>query len=338
MSHNDLSIQDAAFDWLAEMNSGERLSEDRRAAFQAWLNADVGHAAAFTEAQTLWGDLAWAETLNEAVLDQDQATIPLSPDLARRSRSVRVAPVKRRRIAMGTAIAAGLAAALLLAPGAYHMAMEHLQVQTQETATEAGEIRHITLTDGSRVTLGGRSSLRIRMSRDRREVEVMGGDAYFEVAHDPMRPFIVRNGGMDATAVGTAFEVNHGAHILQVSVTEGRVRAVASADTVVLGRGERAQLASDGSLLVGRFDPDTVGRWREQRAVFRDAPLAQVVETLNRYHPSGVVLADPSLADLPVSAVFGFDQMEVALNAMAGSQGLDIGHDDKGRLVIGRAR
>ncbi len=340
MSHAmpiDSAVQDAAFEWLAEANSGAPLAGDRRLAFQAWLDADPAHADAFAQAQTLWADLDWAETLNAPAFDRTGASLSPPSGVSRRPRAGRAAPARRVRNVAAAAIAAGLAFALVAGPGVYRMATQVLQVQTMEAATGTGEIRHIALADGSRVTLGGRSSVRIRFAHDKREVQLLGGDAYFEVAPDAQRPFIVRNGGLAATAVGTAFEVNHGDSVRRVSVTEGLVRAITDTESVMLTAGHRARWTPGGALTIEAFDPTIAGRWREQRAAFRDAPLGQVVETLNRYHPHGVFLADPTLADLPVSGAFRFDQMELALNAIGAAQGLRVQRDGEMRLVIDRA-
>lgn len=338
---NDMTAQDAAFDWLAELNSGESLSAEREAAFKVWMAADPAHAAAFAQAQGLWGDLDWAESLNEAAFagtgaaDTQTLTTPAS---SRRRRQPETRPRRRVRIAtVAAALAASVAAVVVTGPVAYRLVTQAVQVQTVEAATGSGEIRQIALADGSRITLGGRSSVHIRMSHDRREVRLLDGDAYFEVAPDADRPFTVTSGGLTATAVGTAFEVNHGRRVLQVAVTHGRVRAAGAGAPVMLAVGDRASLKPGGALVVDTLDPMTAGRWRDHRAAFRDAPLGQIVETLDRYHPSGVVLADPTLANLPVSAAFRFEQMEVALRAMAGAQGLEVRRDSDGRLIIDRA-
>jgi transmembrane sensor len=285
------------------------------------------------------GELDWAEALNEAVFAEvDAAGAKLAPAAPRRALPTRPAGRRPMKVAaLAAALAVSFGALVVVGPVAYRTVAEALQVQTIDVVTGNGEIRRVDLADGSTITLGGRSSLHIRMSHDRREVRLLDGDAYFEVAPDADRPFTVSSGGPTATAVGTAFEVNHGRRVLQVAVTEGHVRAAGSGAPVMLAPGERASLKPGGALAVDTFDLRTVGRWRDHRAAFRDAPLGQVVETLDRYHPGGVVLADPSLADLQVSAAFRFEQMEVALQAMAAGHDLTVRRDADGGLVIDRA-
>ncbi len=323
--------QDAAFAWLAELNGGDT-PPDRLAAFQAWEKADPAHGAAFARAQALWRDLDWSEALNAAALQPDAGSRP-----ARREPAARRSPQVRRWMAAGLSAAACLVLAVVGVPGLRWL-LDALPTRTVATATGPGDIRRIDLADGSHVTLGGRSSLKIRMTRDRRLVQLVDGDAYFEVAPDRARPFVVEAGDLTATAVGTAFEVNRGSRRIQVSVTHGRVRARAEGDGAMLAPGQRARLVSGKALVVEPFDLATAGRWRDKRAAFRNAPLQQVVEDLNRYHPAGVILADPTLADRPVSAAFRLDQMEAALDGMALSQDLVVRRDAQGRVILDRRR
>lgn len=333
MTAPDMSVQDQAFDWLAELNSGEALPTERRVALDAWLHAPE-HAAAFAEARALWADLDWAEPLNAAALEASGPKAAIQPG-ARRDRPARsgAGASRRRGLAVAAALAAGVACVALLGPVAMDQITGLLAVRTLETTTGPGEVRHLVLDDGSRITLGGRSTVRVRLARDEREVELIDGDAFFQVAHDPQRPFTVDAGGLTAVVIGTAFEVNRHAQAAEVSVTEGRVRASADGGTALLTPGVRAR-ASGGAFEVEPFDVTLAGRWRDHRAAFRDAPLGEVVESLNRYHSRGVVLADPALADLPVSAAFPMDQMEAALGALSISHGLTARRDAQGRLVV----
>lgn len=328
-------VMDAAFDWLAELNGGSPLTPDRRRAFERWLDARPGHAAAYAEARALWADLDWSEVLNAAAFVE---AAPVAPPA--RPNRFRGAAGRRgwgKRMVMAAAIAASVVAGVVIVPELPRRVMDILLVPTVETATGVGEIRQIALSDGSQVTLGGRSSLRIRMGRYRRQVELVDGDAFFDVAHESKRPFMVEAGDLTATVVGTAFEVNRDSRRVQVAVTRGRVRAASDHEAAMLTPGQAARLRSDGSLAVLAFNPATAGRWRDQRATFRDVPLSQVVESLNRYHPGGVILMDPGLADLPVTAAFRFDQMEIALEALAAGNGLTVRKDAAGRLTIDRA-
>jgi transmembrane sensor len=323
---------DVAFDWLSELNSGASLSMERRRALSAWLEAQPAHAEAFAEAQRLWADLDWSEALNAAVLPAEPSARPLG----RRRAPTEGRPGRWRRWRAPAAVAAALIGAVMIGPGLQRQIAAALWVRTVETATGPAEIRHIVLSDGSQVTLGGRSTLRVRMEDDKRQVELVEGDAFFDVATAPQRPFTVAAGDLNVTVIGTAFEVNRGNRSAHVAVSRGRVRATAAESVAILTPGQAATVRPDGSLAVEPFDPASAGRWRDQRAAFRDAPLGQVVESLNRYHPAGVILEDPSLADLPVTVAFRFDQMEIALTALAQSKGLSVRRDAAGRIVIGR--
>lgn len=323
--------------WLAEINDGG-LRPERQPVFDAWLNAAPGHRLAFEEVEALWRDLNWAEALNAAaftpgLMDAAEEATPLRPRPVQRPEAAR----PRRASALWLAAAACLAMAIFVAPWLGRIVAD-FTVSEERLATAVGELRQSTLADGSRVALGGRTTLRVRMGGTRRALLLEDGDAYFDVARAPDRPFVVYAGGVTATAVGTAFEINQGRHRTFVSVTHGRVAVMdrSTKETRLIGPGQRARLSRAG-LVVDTFDVSTAARWRERRLSFSDAPLAQVVEALDRYHPGGVTLADPELGRLSVSAAFRLDQIDVALGGLAAGQGLEARRTETGGFVLARS-
>lgn len=292
-----------ALEWLALRCDGQTSAVDRRA-FEAWLAASPDHAAAYAEAEALWARLDWSEALNRQSLNHAvEASAPKS--MMRR----KALPSRRGLMAM----AAGLGAATLT-PLALHLSSG----ERRRFETEVGEIRHLSLEDGSRVSLGGRSVLATRVGDRVRRMRLDEGEAFFDVARDETRVFTVIGAGLKAEALGTAFEVRLGDHGPEVFVEEGRVRvtAIATGEQTVIDAGERAALRG-GTLKRAAINPAGVAPWRRQRFSFIDQPLSEVVAEVNRYYRPGVTIASPKLGGRKVTAAFTIEQIPQALESLA---------------------
>ncbi len=299
-------VAEQAMQWLA-LKAGGDFDIRQQRAFEAWLASSPDHAVAYAEAEDLWARLAWSPSLNAKSLEQ-AAQPPMAP--AARSRS------KAGGIPRWAALAACLVV-VCLTP----LAVQRLPAG-RALATEVGEIRHLALEDGSRVSLAGATRMKSLMTERARTVTLAEGDAYFDVAHDTARVFTVNLEGLKAEAVGTAFEVRTTPVGPQVLVTEGRVRVSGRGARQVLmaGPGERVTLVGR-DLRRARFDLTSAAAWRRQRLVFVDAPFSDVVVELNRYYAPGVVIDTPALNGRRVTASFAVDQIPQALESMARDMG-----------------
>lgn len=172
--------------------------------------------------------------------------------------------------------------------------------------TGLGEQRLVTLADGSRLRLNTDSAVRVRLGTDFRRVELRRGEAFFEVAHDAARPFIVSAYGAQVRAVGTKFDVRREPGSVQVTLLEGRV-AVADAAGGSATLAPNQQLTVKGQHLSRPASADAaeVSSWTRGRLTFRNTPLAQAVAEVNRYSARKLVLGGPpALGDRLVSGVF----------------------------------
>ncbi|WEK40081.1 MAG: FecR domain-containing protein [Candidatus Brevundimonas colombiensis] len=307
-----------AMEWLSRRCGGGLSPADGRA-FDLWLAASPHHAQAYAEAEALWAGLDWSTRLNQDSLN------PASPGVDGSRRASLASPDKlttqnarhrlTRRGLVGLAAAvAGVAAAPL--------AINGFGRTTRRFETEVGEIRHMALQDGSRVSLGGDTVLSTRFSDHERLMRLDAGEAFFNVAHDQSRVFRVVGAGLVVEALGTAFEVRVGEKRAEVFVEEGRVRvtAKASGEQMILGAGERAVLDQD-VLRRTAINPAAVAPWRRQRFSFIDQPLSEVVADVNRYYRPSVVVASPELAAQKVTAAFTIEQIPQALESLANEMG-----------------
>jgi transmembrane sensor len=204
------------------------------------------------------------------------------------------------------------------------------------------------LPDGSRVTLGASSAITIQFSADRRRVNLLRGEALFQVSHNPQRPFVVAAGTRTITAVGTAFVVRRDSDRVEVAVTDGTVsvmpqgssstlllpflphhRATHSQEALITG-GQRVTYDDAGlSTPIEPADADAVTGWRKGRLEFDHQPMRYVIETVNRYSRQTIQL-DSDTARQVYTGLILQDQIDDWVRALPRSypiQLLEHGHD-----------
>jgi transmembrane sensor len=168
--------------------------------------------------------------------------------------------------------------------------------------TRVGEIRQVPLSDGSLIAINTQSAVEVAMHPDVREVTLTRGEAWFKVAHDKNRPFIVSAGRIRIRAVGTAFSVHRHDDGAEVLVTEGVV------ETWTVGEEERRVRVEAGSkAYVAEYEPPKpveasadIARslaWREGQIALEGETLDEAVAQFNRYNTRKLVISDPGLAE-----------------------------------------
>jgi transmembrane sensor len=168
-----------------------------------------------------------------------------------------------------------------------------------------GEQRTVPLADGSIIVLNTATELRLHYGVDRREVELVHGQASFDVAKDVRRPFIVRAGRGEVRALGTVFDVYRSSDTVTVTLIEGAVAVTPDSGEVVLAPGEQLTFA-DGSGPAKRLAADVkrVTAWRARKLDFSDTPLAEAIAEANRYSVDHIILDAPDLEGARISGTF----------------------------------
>ena len=283
--HKRTLVAEAAA-WLARLHSDERTGQDE-AAFRAWLAEDEEHAAAFLHVTAVWEASASVEALPE----------PQPSRLRKPSRRA----VLVGSLAVLAAGAGGAGAWLLSGPKTY--------------ATRVGEQRRVALEDGSSILLDTNSAVRVRMSADRREIELMKGRAHFDVAKDSLRPFLVRAGRQQVIALGTAFDVDREDGHTTIVLLEGQV-AVRPLDRLsasperIMAPGDRLMFRRDELARSDRPDLAAMSAWQSGRLIFAQETLLAAAREFNRYNKRQLIIADPALAAMQVSGVYDVDNPE----------------------------
>ncbi len=321
-SHGVEPVHEAAARWHERL-TGERGSEETRAAFVRWRDASPQHQEAYARVVDAW---------NRAQgLADDPAILSLRHEAA--FRLTRQHSRARRWLAVAAACVAVVALSISLT-GDWdnrqtqpHSASLDSVPRTYRTAT--GERLAFTLEDGSRITLNTDTQLTAAFSAGERKIQLIRGQALFEVAKDAQRPFVVEASGQRFVAVGTAFDVWVRDAGVQLTMVEGVVKVERSAeagsepiveekssrDALLLTAGEQLSLQA-GLQRIHKTDADQVTSWRTGQVIFDNTRLGEAIAELNRYSDRKIELADESLADLKLSGAFVTGRTNVFVEAV----------------------
>lgn len=304
--------------WCARMESDQVTAKDELA-FQGWLADDARRRAAFDAISRMSTDPALMTALEEA---DDTNRTPWSAS------THRWAGKARPRAAVGIGLVSVLA--LWLAWPWLDFAL------TPETTVAAppGQTRSIVLADGSRLELSGGTTLTVRLATARRVIHMQRGEAFFTVAADARRPFIVAAEDGRVQVLGTAFGLSQTRDGLELTVHHGRVafgRNGMFAETVELQAGERAE-ANDGAVsTVKPFDADA-GDWRSGWLQTEGITLGGLAERLSLRHDVAMNI-DPSLTDKRIAGRFRLNDPEALLRSLSTIHGFAVTRSDAGLLI-----
>lgn len=305
-------IEAAAAAWAARADRGP-LSPEAQTALEAWAAADPRRAGAYARAMAA-----------NTYLDQAAA---LGPNL-----SAEAAPAWTRRrtfAAVGGAIAASL----------FGVVGTSLLWTHGRIATPKGDVRRVSLPEGSAVTLNTDTAIRPDFSPAERRVALLRGEALFDVAHDPSRPFRVVAGDVRVEAIGTSFTVRrHVDGAVEVVVRQGLVdvRRLGADTGLRLAAATASRVTSDEPLLAEVRSPEAVDKalaWREGRLDLTGKTLAAAATEFARYSDYQIRFDDPALGRLEVSGVYSISDPEGFANAAALSLGL-VAEPDAGGILI----
>lgn len=183
--------------------------------------------------------------------------------------------------------------------------------------TGKGEQRTVTLADGSRVMLNTTTALAIHFDDNLRRVELLTGEAFFEVAKNPQRPFVVSSAGSEVRAVGTAFSVQRQSAQTQIELVEGIVEIQDDQQRRErLTAGQSALISGHAIALQAAKRPENMALWRDGYLQFDGLPLHQAVAQINQYRPGRVVLLNTALADKRISGLFRLDALDQAIASL----------------------
>ncbi len=320
----DPSADEQAATWAARLDGGA-LTDRQRQELQIWLEADPEHRARLSAYCQLSADLEQSlpSLAAEGRLPGETPTAEALPP-----------PSSRRRIAW-----AGIAAAVALSVVTWWVWPNADQVQN--LATAAAQRETVTLSDGTRIELAAQTNLRIELTAGHRHVRLASGEAYFAVARDAARPFVVETPAGAVRVTGTAFAVGASpAGTLTVLVEEGSVQVhpgEAGHAPLRLAAGQR--LRSDSRHhAVDTLSTEEVSAalaWREGHVVFAGTPLAEALDCFARHHGRGLA-ADADVAALTLGGRHRLDDLEGFLAALEAALPVQVNRGVNGVIRVQR--
>jgi transmembrane sensor len=188
-------------------------------------------------------------------------------------------------------------------------------------ATATAQSRIVTLDDGTTVQLAPDSAIKLDFSPERRQVKLLAGEAFFDVARNPQRPFIVDADGIKVKVLGTAFDVRLSSSDARVELARGAVdvsydvKAGQAAQTLKPGQMLMVDRTS-GAMEKGAIAIDDVASWRGGRIFVNEATVASVVEQIQRYHHAWIAIPDRTLAAQTVTGLYDLNDPDRALRAL----------------------
>lgn len=287
--------EDIAVQWAIRRDAGP-LNAQEQVDLDEWLAEDQRRAGALLRAEAALVYLdrarAFAEPMVEAAGNDDHPII--EPRL------------KRRQV---------IVASFLVAPVAAGLAM-FMAPSNEAFSTTVGEVRKLPLADGSIATVNTASRITVDLESSQRHIVVEDGEAWFQVAHDKQRPFIVDAGDVRVKAIGTAFSVRRHEDGVDVLVTKGVVetwRVGRETERTRLKEGQRSFVPISASKIVAVAADDEIDRalaWRSGGLALNGEPLSYAVAELNRYNRHQLAVEDPVLSRTPIVGYFHTDNPE----------------------------
>ncbi|WP_417814806.1 FecR family protein [Thalassospira alkalitolerans] len=216
----------------------------------------------------------------------------------------------------GMAIAASLLA--------FVMAPKIATTLQADYSTATAEVRTITLADASTVTLAPESAIRVRFDTGMRHIDLLEGEAFFDVTPNRERPFRVSSDAVDVTVLGTGFDVRREPGGTDVTVEHGLVRVDLDGAmppvSELLEVGQTARVTWQGNVTRNDVPVGQVAAWRQAQLIAQDQPLGSVVDQLRRYYGGTIIVTDGGLAARPVTGVYNLADPVAALRGIARAQ------------------
>jgi transmembrane sensor len=292
---NLAQIEQQAMLWQARLSS-DLCPEADRIEFQQWLQQSPAHQKAWQDINQFWSSLD---------------TINLDDLVEQKTHNRQVIKFKSRPVK--TALA--LAASLLLALGLF---LPKINYYLADYNVAAGQQKQITLSDGSSILLNTNSAFSVSFNQQQRLITLHQGEAFFQVATDKTRPFIVQTSAGQVRALGTAFDVKQQDQQTQVIVFEHAVSITTTQGLRLekLQTAEQLKFSADSLQTASKVNLQRAAPWHQQRMVFQDKALVDVVAELNRYRSGKIICLNDSIKNLPITGVFGIADTELALQAI----------------------
>lgn len=340
-----IEIRKLAWDWVVRIQMQTSTEEDMQK-LTDWLSEDPVHMRAYTEYQeVVWSldDLA-ALPESAAIFDFDpETTDPETTSTKRLGLKEKIVArlgwlsMPQTGWALASFMVVAIMAIFILEPAP---TVHRLDYQTQ-----VGEIRSLTLADGSQVTVGADSHIESEISEADRFVRLLQGEAFFEIVKAAGVPFWVEVDDTVVQVVGTTFSINRSSQRIKVSVLEGVVRVAAAAPTVnpfasearhiELREGQQVLRAVGGEFSeIIALPTAEMESWRTGWLSYKSEPLIDVISDANRYFEGEIVIGENSLNKVLVTLSISTSDISMLPAMLTASLPLEVVKEDEDRFVL----
>lgn len=307
-----------AADWFARMRGPD--ADAARNAFETWRRADPANDAAYQRLLQRW----------------EQSAFLTNTALGRSRDLTRAAVSSRRPVARYAAIAASLLGATGIGFLALHRTASQPAVIARDYASGIGQIRHIALNDGSRLTLDADSSVKVLSENGERHVRLLRGRARFALADVRNGTFVVDAGGGTITAQPGEFDVEASPQMIRIVLWRGSLDVAHTVGGAAHHLAPGRQIAFFPS---GDFSPDAPVRlgqrgWTQGMLSFDRTPLADAVAMINRYNRNRIVIASPAIGELRLTGAFHAGDPVAFARAVAAMFALELTSSPDGSIIL----
>ena len=308
--------ESCAAEWVAARRSQKDWTDERQAELDVWLARSVANRVAFVQIDATWRRTDRLAALRKPIREATDRNAP------------------RRTLWIRTVVAVCFAVIIGVSARAYFERPGAQLIQTPKGGQE-----RLTLSDGSQIELNTDSAVLVDLSGPKRAVELIRGEAFFQIKHDTARPFVVTAGTRRIVDLGTKFLIRMSSDYLKVTLVEGSAR-LESPDQ------QRAAVLSPGDVAVATAYSTNVTRksarelseslaWQRGVVVFHNEPLAEAVSELNRYSGPQLIVADTDAAKLAINGTFLTNNAEEFAGITHELFGLRVARQN-GNLILSR--
>ncbi|APW73093.1 MULTISPECIES: FecR family protein [Sphingopyxis] len=311
------ALRSEAAHWYNQQLSGDMTAEEEYR-FQDWIGQSAAHRDAYRSIDRAWtiaGAAASDPALSGAASPYGEPDGEDAPAWGWRGWGKRLG--RRRGLALAASVLLTVGIGWTTLPGLLFTERDHA---AQAFQTETGQRTTITLPDGSVVTLDSDTEMRFADAPDQRRVDLVRGRAFFQVASNRARPFIVNADGKTVRAVGTAFEVSMDGGEVAIVLAEGKVRveepATGPGNGTDMTPGRQLVISPDRRWTLSNVDVKKETSWTEGRLVFMHDPLSKAVAEVNRYSTRKLTFKDGSIPDKQIVGVFSAGDIDGFVKAL----------------------
>lgn len=302
-----------ALDWVISLQE-EGEDPTIRQKFNSWLHATTENTRAWAKVSRVYGGIGETKPAFEDTWRPALSNVTPSMPFASVGKVASRRTVRRRRFYGVTAVAASVAVGWLIVGSDVRLCLQADQV------TGVGQLRTVSLPDGSTVTLAPRSAIAFTSDAHSRTVRLLQGEAWFDVRHSAEQPFHVVAHDLDVMDVGTRFDVQEAERETDVSVESGAVKVTSVNPPPIseeLIAGQTVAISARHGVRRGNVDPTMIAGWRDGVLTVQNRTISDVVEAIRPWHRGLLILRGRALGARRVTGVYDLRHPQAAIKALA---------------------